>query len=226
MDKNKWMLLLGGAIAILLAVLFFTNRNETTESGSNVSSNGSDSYNNGSSFSSDFVNFPEAPKPNDDDMVAQAEKLWSHALEPKDPNQRERVRKEWQEFAKVYPNNLYIPNEILGSITPAEEKMIIETLDSFTSVDSKFASIASASRYAAPGSEPPTLKEKDVNPKEMSQYFDYKIREMESRIELLEYTMEKSRLSSTEEATAKKDVALLKKELANQKEVKQQVPNS
>ena len=62
--------------------------------------------------------------------------------------------------------------------------------------------------------------------KEMTQYFDYKIQEIESRIELLEYTMEKSRLSSIDESTAKNDIALLKKELASLKDVKAQVPNS
>jgi hypothetical protein len=226
MDKNKWMLLIGATIAILLAIIIFKNKDEIQESVSSVTEDRDESNQSSSGFSSGFMNFPEAPKPDEDVLVSQAEKLWPHAFEPKDPNRKERVRKEWQDFAKVYPKNLYIPNEIRGTLTPAEEKSVIETLDAYTSIDAKFASINSASKYANPGTEPPAPNQKDVSPKEMTQYFDYKIQEIESRIELLEYTMEKSRLSSIDESTAKNDIALLKKELASLKDVKAQVPNS
>jgi hypothetical protein len=226
MDKNKWMLLIGATIAILLAIIIFKNKDEIKESVSSVTEESEEAKNSRSGFDSGFMNFPEAPKPDEDVLVSQAEKLWPHALEPRDPHRRERVRKEWQDFAKVYPKNIYIPNEIRGTLTAAEEKSAIETLDAYTSIDAKFASMNAASKYANPGTEPPAPNQKDVSAKEMTQYFDYKIQEIESRIELLEYTMEKARLSSIDESTAKNDIASLKKELANLKDVKAQVPNS
>lgn len=226
MNKNRWMLLLGGAFLILITILMYSQTDDAKKE-AQLKAEKKDSWDSGgSSDGSDFSNFPEAPRP-EEDVRAEVERLWAHALEPKDPKRKERVQKEWQDFAQKYPKNIYIPNEIRGPLTEAEEKEIIETLDSFTSMEAKFASYIASNKYATPGTEAPDrISEKDADPKEMSKYFEYKVRELESRIELLEYTMEKARLSSVDEAIAKKDIDELKKQLVNLKEMQAQVPRS
>lgn len=220
------MLLLGGIFAILIAFILFSD-DEKNEEELTVSQKSGDTRKKSSSGASSFYsNFPDAPKQDEDEK--EVARLWLHALEPQDPKLQEKVRKEWQDFAKRYPENIYIPHEIRGgSLTEAEENDILETLDDFTSIDAQFASFASANKYATPGSEVPVLMdEKNANPKEMAKYFDYKIRELESRIQLIEYTMEKSRMSATEDSIAKEDIGNWKKEIANLKEMQEQVPKS
>lgn len=226
MNKNRWMLLLGGAFLILITIMMYSQTENANRDAKLKSENKDPWSSDRSSDGSDFTNFPEAPRP-EEDVRAEVEKLWAHALEPKDPKRKERVRKEWQDFAQKHPTNIYIPNEIRGPLTEAEEKDIIETLDSFTSMEAKFASYIASNKYAEPGTEAPErISEKDADPKEMAKYFEYKVRELESRIELLEYTMEKARLSSVDEANAKKDIDELKKQLVNLKEMQAQVPRS
>lgn len=223
MDKKKLFLLVGSALILLSLAIYFTWESSEEESTA-TKSNKEESFWSLGKTTTTYTNFPDAPLPESDEEVA---RLWPHVLEPKDPNLKEKVRKEWEDFAKRYPDNIYIPREILGKeLSKEEEKEILETLDSFTSIDSKFAAYTSASKWAAPGTEPPPgpISEKDANPQEMARYFNYKIREIESRIQLLEYTMEKARLSSIEENIAKSDIQKLKQELANLKEVQAQIP--
>ncbi|WCL49931.1 hypothetical protein [Leptospira sp. GIMC2001] len=226
MDKRKWLFVIVGTIVLLLVIILLPKTDKDSDQTAQNDSKDSPWSFTSSSGGSDFSNFPEAPRPEDQEK-SMVEKLWPHALEAKDPKLKEKVRKEWQDFARKYPNNVYIPNEYKGTLNEAEEKQILDNLDSFTAVESKFASMIAASKYAAPGSEPPASpSEKDANPKEMATYFDYKVKEMESRIELLEYTLENSRLSSVEESIASKDIASYKKELASLREAKSQVPSS
>jgi hypothetical protein len=227
MDKKKLIYLVGGIVILFLAFLIFKGDSEEKDTVTQKDKK-SDTWKTQSSDGNSFSNFPDAPRPEMSEDEKEVSKLWPHALEPQDPKLKEKVKKEWQDFSRKYPDNIYIPHEIRGvSLTESEERNIIETLDSFTSVDAQFASFAAANKYAAPGTEAPAgMNEKDANPKEMKQYFDYKIRELESRIQLIEYTMEKSRLSSISEETAKADIKTWQKEIANLKEVQSQIPKS
>lgn len=226
MDKKKILYLLGGVIILILAFLIFQGEDKEQDSVAGTDSK-SESWDKQTFTSGSYSNFPDAPTPMSDEEK-EVSRLWPHALDKQDPKLKEKVRKEWQDFSRKYPENIYIPHEIRGvSLTESEERDIIETLDSFTSVDSQFASFAAANKYASPGSEAPSgMNEKDANPKEMAAYFDYKIRELESRIQLIEYTMENSRLSSITEEIAKSDINTWKKEIANLKEVQSQIPRS
>ncbi len=226
MERNRMFLLIGG-IVLLLGIGLYYSFQSGEEDGSDVVEESKGSLWQKKAFGIEYSNFPEAPQPDRDEK--EASRLWSYALEPKDPRIVEKVKKEWEDFARIYPNNIYIPREILGtSLTSEEEKEILETLDSFTAMDAQFASYMAASRYAAPGTEPPPspLSEKDANPQEMRRYFNYKIRELESRIQLIEYTMEKARLSSVDERTAKSDLEQWKKELAELREIQSKIPGS
>lgn len=192
----------------------FSNKTQTNET--------SDEKN---TFGSSNFEFPNAPAP--DEEEDQVERLWPKATAPVDPNLKEKVRKEWQDFASKHPNNLYIPTQYKNSRTEAEEKQIQENMEVYTFMDSKFAIDQATSKYASPNSAVPKFRsEKDVNPNDMKKYFDYKANEIQSRMEILQYTIENSKLSSQDLQTANTDLEGLKKELKNIKEARSQVPNT
>jgi hypothetical protein len=222
MKQKNWIFILGGALLLLFFALLFTDSEQDSDSPYLGESDRKDWVpSSGTGFS--FTNFPEAPKPSESE--SEVSRLWAQALEPKDKDLKNRVREEWKDFAQRYPSNLYLPNEYLSSRS-LDENASLETLDSFTGIEANLAGFAASNKFAEGNSEPNLLENKSANPKEMSRYFEYKIREMESRIQLLEYTMEKARLSSIQEATAKKDIKELQKELANLREVQSQIPKS
>ncbi|MDF3819387.1 hypothetical protein P3G55_05730 [Leptospira sp. 96542] len=166
--------------------------------------------------------FADAPNPEEMEL-AQAEVLWPFALEKK-PNRKEEVKEEWREFAAKHPNNFYIPREMRPKPTEAEEKIQIQTMETFAAMDAMQAASVSKSKW----SDAANAKEPNVRPepKDQKVYFDYKIHELESRIQMIEYWMENKQPTSATRLSAEKDIQLWKKELTSLKEIRSQVPNT
>ncbi|PJZ46082.1 hypothetical protein [Leptospira brenneri] len=172
----------------------------------------------------DDPEFSDAPNPEELEL-AQAEVLWPFALEKK-PNRKEEIKEEWRDFAAKYPKNFYIPREIKTGMTEAEEKEHLEMLDSFTAMDASFsASIAREKWSEKPSSEEPNPSDRP-SAKTQRAYFDFKINELESRIQMVEYWIENKHPSGDVKLSAEKDLKLWKTELTALKEVRSQVPNS
>jgi hypothetical protein len=171
----------------------------------------------------DDPEFADAPTPEDDEL-SQAETLWPAALERK-PDQREKVKEEWREFAAKYPKNFYIPREMRPTRTQSEEKEAQANLENFTAMDASVASDLSKNKWADPGSSP-GAEPKRPAPAQQKAYFDYKIHELESRIQMIEYWMQNNLSNATDKVTAEKDLKLWKKELSSLEEVRNQVPKS
>ncbi|TGL90966.1 hypothetical protein EHQ68_06015 [Leptospira congkakensis] len=172
----------------------------------------------------DDPEFADAPNPEELEL-AQAEVLWPFALEKK-PNRKEEIKEEWRDFAAKYPKNFYIPREIKTSMTEAEEKQHMEMLDSFTAMDASFsASIAKEKWSDKPSGEEPKAADRP-SAKTQRAYFDFKINELESRIQMVEYWIENKKPSGEVKLSAEKDLKLWKTELTTLREVRSQVPNS
>ncbi|MCW7495665.1 hypothetical protein ND860_03950 [Leptospira levettii] len=172
----------------------------------------------------DDPEFAEAPNPEELEL-AQAEVLWPFALEKK-PNRKEEIKEEWRDFAAKYPNNFYIPREIRAPLTEKQEKEQLDMLDSFTAMDASFSASQSKEKWAdKPSSEEPNAGERP-SPKAQKAYFDFKINELESRIQMVEYWLENKKPDSEVKGSAEKDLQVWRKELATLKEVRNQVPNS
>ncbi|MCZ8342779.1 MAG: hypothetical protein O9301_07090 [Leptospira sp.] len=170
----------------------------------------------------DDPEFAEAPSPEELEL-AQAEVLWPFAQEKK-PNRKEQVKEEWRDFAAKYPKNFYIPREIKQRLSEKEEKEQLDLLDDFTAMDASFSSSVASSKWDTgnppnePSSKPEAAKQK--------RYFDYKIYELESRIQMVEYWMETKKPSAEVKQNAEKDLKLWRTELSSLKEVRNQVPNT
>lgn len=165
-----------------------------------------------------------APDPAEDiEKLDEIRRLWPDIDRPR-PD-RAAVRREFQEFAARYPENIYIPAQFLPEQSQEQKDESRRTIDVVGSVESRLAAQRAQARGAAPGQEgaeaplQPTLA-----PEEQQRYFSFKVRELESRIQLVEYAMEKGRLPEDQQQTAESDLARWKKELEEIRAVQAQIP--
>jgi len=227
MDK-KIVILLGAAGAIALLVLFFlSSGKEKTKKVAKTEE--SEEFLNTKNFSgySDTM-YPDAPSPfANADAEEEAKSLWPTAIKSvKDDAHREKVREEWRDFASKYPKNIYVLNEYRAPLTEKEAADRRSSLDSFTSVDTYFFRETAKLRSAEIGKDPAAApKDAGVTSDQQRAYFDYKIKEVESRIELIQYAREQKGLSSDQDGIADRDIAQWKKELEDLQKVSKTVPN-
>lgn len=223
MNKRTKVILTFCAGLLVGMVFLLVNTNSKTEGQvSSMEREESDYHSKHATTVFDDPEFAEAPTPEDLDL-AQAEVLWPFALEKK-PNRKEQVKEEWRDFAAKYPKNFYIPREIKQRLSEKEEKEQLDFLDDFTAMDASFSSSVASSKWdlgnppSEPSSKPEAAKQK--------RYFDYKIYELESRIQMVEYWMETKKPSAEVKQNAEKDLKLWRTELSSLKEVRNQVPNT
>jgi len=166
--------------------------------------------------------WPDAPAPEID--PEELRKLWPDVFLPKpDKAQAER---EWRDFAKKYPNNLYIPSVYAPEPSESEKKDRLKTLDTIGDVESKLAIRRSQlNRDAKPGTDGPEgASEPDVSPDDQRTYFNYRINELESRIQLIEYFLNQGSADQEQRNIANTDLANWKKELSEYKRVYEEIP--
>lgn len=172
--------------------------------------------------------YADAPNPfESQDMENEANRLWASAMKKTfDDRHREKVKEEWRNFAAKYPKNIYIPNDFRQPLTEKEIQERRQYLDNYTAAESNFNRMLGLGKYSEPGKTPSSPKEAGVTPEQQRIFFDYKIREMESRLELMEFVKEHKGLAPDQEATAEKDIKLWKKQLEELKNISKQVPNT
>ncbi|WP_367897621.1 hypothetical protein AB3N61_11450 [Leptospira sp. WS58.C1] len=178
-------------------------------------------------YGSDTLEFPDAPHPfeEDPDLEGSAKRLWPAAFrEKKSEEEREKIREEWIDFAARFPRNIYIPKEFRPPLTSEDEKKARELLDKITSAESKFALSRNASKYDHPGSVPTRPTDPNVTPEEQRAYFSYKISELESRIQLVQYAIQQGRMDTSQIPQANSDLAAWQKELTQLIQASESVP--
>jgi hypothetical protein len=226
---NKKFLIIGGIAFALIALAFLfmpsTGKKKTAQKDSS-----SDVSNNSTSTSSGFSNFSDAPNPGNEDsaLEAEAEKLWPHlAKQDTSAKRKEKVREEWNAFATKYPKNFYIPAELKAPLTEAEAAEKRKEIDIVAKMDSKLAVMEINSRKSEPGSAVPKAPGKaDITPEEQRIYIGFKTKELESRIQLIEYSIESSGINGDQLTIARKDISTWKKELTDLQDVEKKIPNS
>lgn len=226
---NKKFLVIGGVALALFALVFVFSPFSSKKKTSKVNSSSSD-MSDSSTTSSGFSNFSDAPNPANEDssLEAEAEKLWPHlAKEDNSSARREKVKEEWNAFATKYPKNIYIPSELKAPLTEAEIAERRMEMDIVSKMDSKLAVMEVNARRAEPNSAVPKAPSKaDITPEEQRIYIGYKTRELESRIQLIEYSIENSGISGDKLTIARKDISSWKKELADLQDVEKKIPNT
>ncbi|MBI37974.1 MAG: hypothetical protein CMF59_00120 [Leptospiraceae bacterium] len=167
------------------------------------------------------VEWPDAPAP--DISAEEIRRLWPDLYLPR-PD-REEVARQWKEFADKHPDNLYIPSRFQAPLSEEQEKSRRETLDLVSSVESRLAVNQANARNAEPGEDGPDApSESPVKPEEQRQYFEYRIKELESRIQLIQYFIENGEPDKQQRDMAAEEIATWKKELEEFQEVMKQIP--
>lgn len=218
---NRKQLIITGivsAIIFLFVVIFFLLREDKSP---NQEQTDQDAHNQPLRLPSGEGFWPDAPAPEVD--PEEIRKLWPDVFEPR-PD-RAQVEKEWTEFAKVHPNNMYIPSQFLPELSDTEKKKRQEILDTVGDVETSLAVQRSKlNRTAEAGVDGPTSSEPQVTPEQQRSYFEYRISELESRIQLIEYFLDKGSASADQKTTANQDLTQWKKELADYKKIQSEIP--
>ncbi|MBP9887007.1 MAG: hypothetical protein KBF93_11970 [Leptospiraceae bacterium] len=227
---NKKFLVIGGITLALVALVLIFSPFSSKKKTSKVNSSSSDMSENSTTSSSGFSNFSDAPNPANEDssLEAEAEKLWPHIAKEDNSNaRREKVKEEWNNFATKYPKNIYIPSELKAPLTEAEIADRRKEMDIVSKMDSRLAVMEVNARRAEPNSAVPKAPGKsDITPEEQRIYIAFKTRELESRIQLIEYSIENSGISGDKLTIARKDMSSWKKELADLQDVEKKIPNT
>ena len=226
--NKKFLVTCGIAFALIaLAFLFFPAKDKKKTAQTNNSTDVNDTS---TRTSSGFSNFSDAPNPGNEDssLEAEAEKLWPHlAKQDTSAKKKEKVREEWNAFASKYPKNFYITAELKAPMTEAEAAEKRKEIDIVSKIDSKLAVFEVNARKSEPGSAVPKAPAKaDITPEEQRIYIGFKTKELESRIQLIEYSIESSGINGDQLTIARKDISAWKKELTDLQEVERKIPNS
>ncbi|MEM4714455.1 MAG: hypothetical protein QXQ79_02875 [Candidatus Nanoarchaeia archaeon] len=163
----------------------------------------------------------DAPRPNLD--PEEVFKLWPD-LARKMEVDKDKIEQEWLDFARKYPNNFYIPTKYLN-LTEKEKEERIKELENYAEVEAKIASQKSKldkeAKIAIDGPEPPN--QPVLTADEQKAYFSYKIKELKSRIQLIEYWLENQNIDPEQKKIAEEDLKQWKKELVEYENLKKQI---
>lgn len=165
--------------------------------------------------------YSDAPKPNLD--PEEVFKLWPD-LAKKMEVDKEKIDQEWLDFVRKYPDNFYIPTKYLN-LTEKEKEERIKELENYADIEAKIASQKSKldkeAKVGIDGPEPPNKPV--LTPDEQKAYFSYKIKELKSRIQLVEYWLENQNIDPEQKKIAEEDLQQWKKELVEYENLKKQI---
>ncbi len=212
---NKWYYIIGIALLVILGFIFWPS----SKSGESAKATPGVGSKNSSSLYQNF--YDDAPSPilsqEDKEMVR---RLWPDVLTPRE-NNREAVRKEWEKFAQKYPENIFIPDSIKPDLSEKQEKERRKTLDAYTSVATRFAVMEAKAKNAQAGTEPSAPSTEGITPEQQKLYFDYKIKETQSKIDLMQYALDSNGLDNDQKTEAQTQMEAWKKDLEQYKKMAQ-----
>ena len=226
MNKKTLYIVIGIAVAIALVFLFLPTGTKKKISSATKKDNSEPVV----STSSEYSSFPEAPAPSAEEAALEneAEKLWPHLAKKVDvEKKREEVKKEWNEFTAKFPKNFYIPQELKVPQTESEKLDARKELDIVSKLDSKLAvDMINSSKSAVSGTNPTIPTKPEVTPEEQRTFISFKQKELQSRIELIEYSIEAKAINGDQLPIARKDILAWKKQLTELDTVQSQIPRT
>ena len=160
----------------------------------------------------------------DIEEMEQVRNLWPDVFERK-PD-REEVRRQWAEFAQEHPDNIYIPSQFLPELSDEQKAERRAVLDAVGEMSTEVALQRARARKNADTSQdgPDAPPEPTVDPETQKKYFNYRIQELQSRIELIEYALAKGELDPDQVPEAQKELEEWKAQKKELEEVLAQVP--
>jgi hypothetical protein len=227
-QKNK--ILLGVAVALVVGVLLyaaFSAKSSGQRKDAGTVKNLDQGPAQGDSFFSvpDDWQYQEAPNPDTTlEAFLKSRELWPDIGEKKSSEEhRERIRREWREFAARYPHNLFIPPEFKNS-TQAQKEAVRRDNELAADQAARQAAFAAQAKYRQPGEAPTESVGAPPNAAEQRAWLDYKIRETRSLIEVIDYFLDKGEPDSAQKASAQAELNRLKKKLSEYEKVYAEIP--
>lgn len=171
---------------------------------------------------------------------SEVDRLWPHVrLGPPSAQERSRIRAQWVRFSTNYPDNLYVPAEFRPALNEVQRQAARQQLDDTTAMAARMAAQKHADRYAQPPSvgdlaqrqtsaapSEQQARASGVTPAQQRNFFSYRVRELESRIQLVEFYLASDDMAATKKAAATKEVTVWKKELEELIRLRAQIPES
>ncbi|MDT8992504.1 hypothetical protein RQP54_16660 [Curvibacter sp. APW13] len=154
-------------------------------------------------------------------------RLWPHLRQPA-PTREEQaaIQAQWSRFAQQHPDNLYLPASMQPALTSEQARAARQRLDNTTAVEARQAAQSYALRYAEPGQPPPSAPAAPADAAMQRDYFDYKIRELESRLQLVHFYLANGQPSAQKRAAANKDIQQWTRELESLRQGRAMLPSS
>lgn len=220
-DRKNLLILAAVVVVVLLGVLVFLmmgdNRTgEDSQEGPPGREEGTDR----------LGPYSDAPRPwVDEEELDHFRDLWPDAFDQQ-PIDKEAVKREWADFAERYPDNVYVPSLFKPEMTLEEKEASRKLLDQITSIESKIASARARSRKSnlEPPHEEADPGQGDITPEEQKLYFVEKLKELNSRKQLIEYVMQQGELDADQITIAREDLAKIESEIKNITEIMLQLP--
>ena len=154
-------------------------------------------------------------------------RLWPHLRQPA-PSREEQavIQAQWSRFAQQHPDNLYLPSAMQAALTQEQARAARQRLDNTTAVEARQAAQSYALRYVEPGQAPPSAPAAPADAAMQRDYFDYKIRELESRLQLINFYLANGQPSAQKRAAANKDIQQWTRELESLRQGRAMLPSS
>lgn len=159
----------------------------------------------------------------------EAFKLWPHLREAgPSPAQLAQVHAQWSQLAQMYPDNLYLPSQYLAPKSAQQVRVARERLDDSSAMEAEMATLRQAYRYGGADqvpSPPPSLD--SLSPQDIAMrrnYFDTRIHQLESLVQLVDFWFAKDAPNATDRATAEKEREQWTSELETMRGVRAVLP--
>lgn len=154
-------------------------------------------------------------------------RLWPHLRQPElTREQQAAIQAQWHRFAQQHPDNLYLPAAMQASLTPEQALAARQRLDNTTAVAARQAAQSHAQKYVEPGQMPPPAPAAPADAAMQRDFFDYKIRELESRLQLVNFYLANGQPSADKRAAANKDIQQWTRELESLRQARATLPSS
>jgi hypothetical protein len=154
-------------------------------------------------------------------------RLWPHLSQPaQTPERRAAVQAEWRRFAQTYPDNMFLPPSMQAKLTPEQARVEGLRVDNAMRMIRREAAQISARKNAEPGQAPPPAPAKPLDVAVQRDFYDFKIRELESLLQLGNYFLSHGQPSASERAEAEKDIQEWTRELESLRQVRSTLPSS
>lgn len=223
MDSKKKVILAAivAAIGVVLLVTFTTGKESKTAGNQSVKKPNFKSFDDVVNYYAE-LQYPDAPEPKDDEYK-KARHLWPDIGNPQKVD-KEKIRAEWIDFSAKYPENIFIPDEFKKPLNEKEKQERQKSLDNYTSVSSRIAALKAGSKYADQGTPAPSTSETSFSKEEQKSFLEYKTKETKSKLEILEYFMEKGSPDEEQKTIAQKDMEEMKKEIEQYTRLLNEIP--